>query len=97
MKGEVRGSNSARLGEVRDGSRRMPPPKFLPTGREEEPISNPDLTRPDARSIHAAARQAEFAEAARSMLGANGCPPTDGDLPVSARGGASSAAASAQC
>ena len=32
MKGQVRGSNSARLGEVRDGSRRMRPPKFLPTG-----------------------------------------------------------------
>jgi hypothetical protein len=31
-KGHVRGSASARLGQVQGGSRRMWPPKFLPTG-----------------------------------------------------------------
>src|SRR5690348_11592924 len=31
-KGHVRGSASARLGQVQGGSRRMRPPKFLPTG-----------------------------------------------------------------
>ena len=32
MKGQIRGSASARLGQVQDGSRRMRPPKFLPAG-----------------------------------------------------------------
>jgi hypothetical protein len=31
-KGEISGSASARLGQVQGGSRRMRPPKFLPTG-----------------------------------------------------------------
>ena len=32
VKGQIRGSTSARLRAVRDGSRRMRPPRFLPTG-----------------------------------------------------------------
>ena len=42
-------------------------------------------SRPDACSIHAAAEQAEFAEAARGALGAGGCLPTDDDLPLPGR------------
>jgi hypothetical protein len=45
-------------------------------------MSNPDLSRPDVRSIHAAAKQAEFAETARAVFGADGCLPTDDNLPV---------------
>ena len=45
VKGQVRGSNSARLREVRGGSRRMRPPKFLPTSRgggaHVQPLSHP--------------------------------------------------------
>jgi hypothetical protein len=48
-------------------------------------MSNPDLTRPDVRSIHAAAKQAEFAEAARSVAGADGCLSAGDDLPVPGR------------
>ena len=32
VKGQIRGSASARLGQVQGGSRRMRPPRFLPTG-----------------------------------------------------------------
>jgi hypothetical protein len=49
---------------------------------EEEPTSNPDLSAPDVRSIRAAAKQAKFAEAARGVLGAHGCLPTDDDRPL---------------
>jgi len=52
---------------------------------EEEPMSDPRLSRPDVCSIRAAAEQAEFAEAARGVLGADGCPPTDGDHPLPGR------------
>jgi len=45
-------------------------------------MSNPDLSRPDVCSIRAAAGRAEFAEAARGVFGADGCLPTDDDLPV---------------
>ncbi len=48
-------------------------------------MSDPDLSRPDACSIHAAAGQAEFAEAARGALGAGGCLPPDDDLPLPGR------------
>ena len=48
-------------------------------------MSNPDLTRPDIRSIHAAAKQAEFAEAARSVAGADGCLSAGDDRPVPGR------------
>ncbi len=43
---------------------------------------NPDLSQPDACSIRAAAEQTEFAEAARGMLDADGCLPTDDDPPL---------------
>ena len=46
---------------------------------------DPGLSRPDVCSIHAAAEQAEFAEAARGVLGADGCLPTDDDLPLPGR------------
>jgi hypothetical protein len=46
---------------------------------------DPGLSRPDVCSIHAAAEQAEFAEAARSVAGADACPPTDDDLPLPGR------------
>jgi hypothetical protein len=46
---------------------------------------DPGLTRSDVCSIHAAAEQAEFAEAACGPLGAGGCPPTDDDLPLPGR------------
>jgi hypothetical protein len=32
VNGQIRGSTSARLGQVQGGSRRMRPPRFLPTG-----------------------------------------------------------------
>jgi hypothetical protein len=43
---------------------------------------DPGPSRPDVCSIRAAAEHAEFAEAARGVLGADGCPPTDGDQPL---------------
>ena len=46
---------------------------------------DPGFTRPDVCSIRAAAAQAEFAEAARGVLGADGCPPADDDLPLPGR------------
>ncbi len=46
---------------------------------------HPDLSQPDACSIRAAAGQAKCAEAARGVPGADGCPPTDGDLPLPGR------------
>jgi len=46
---------------------------------------HPDLSQPDACSIRAAAGQAKFAEAARGVLGAHGCLPTDGDHPLRGR------------
>ena len=46
---------------------------------------DPGLSRPDACSIRAAAGQAECTEAARGVLGADGCLPTDGDLPLPGR------------
>jgi len=46
---------------------------------------DPDLSRPDVRSNHTAAEQAESAEAARSVLGADGCLPTDDGLPLPGR------------
>ena len=46
---------------------------------------DPDLSRPDICSIRAAAEQAEFAEAARGVLGTDGCPPTDDDPPLLGR------------
>jgi len=52
-KGRVRGSASARLGAVRDGSRRMRPPRFLPTGHGGGAMSDPGFTRPDPCSIRA--------------------------------------------
>jgi hypothetical protein len=45
---------------------------------------DPGLSRPDVCSIRAAAGQAEFAEAARGVLGTDGCLPTD-DLPLPGR------------
>ena len=48
-------------------------------------MSDPGLSRLDVCSIRAAAEQAEFAEAARGVLGADGCPPTNGDLPLAGR------------
>jgi hypothetical protein len=48
-------------------------------------MSDPSPSRPDVCSIRAAAGQAEFAEAARGVLGADGCPPTDGDHPLLGR------------
>ena len=45
-------------------------------------MSDPGLSWPDVCSIRAAAEKAEFAHAARGVLGADGCPPTDGDLPL---------------
>ena len=46
---------------------------------------DPGLSRPDICSIRAAAEQAEFAEAARGVPGADGYPPTDNDLPLPGR------------
>ena len=46
---------------------------------------DPRLSRPDVCSIRAAAEQAGFAEAARGMLDADGCLPTDDDLPLPGR------------
>jgi hypothetical protein len=48
-------------------------------------MSDPGPSRPDACSIRAAAGQAEFAEAARGVLGADSCRPADDDLPLSGR------------
>ncbi len=48
-------------------------------------MSDPGPSRPDVCSIRAAAGQAEFAEAARGVLGADGCPPADGDHPLLGR------------
>jgi hypothetical protein len=48
-------------------------------------MSDPGLSRPNVYSIRAAAERTEFAEAARGVLSANGCPPTDGDLPCPGR------------
>jgi len=48
-------------------------------------MSDPGLSRPDVGSIRAAAEQAEFAQAARGMLDADGCLPTDDDQPLSGR------------
>jgi hypothetical protein len=59
-------------------------------------MSDPRLSRPDVCSIRAAAEQAEFAEAARGVLGADACPPTDGDHPLPAAIGASLTTASAK-
>jgi len=46
---------------------------------------HPGPSRPDACSIRAAAEHAECAEAARGVPGADGCLPTDGDLPLPGR------------
>jgi len=43
---------------------------------------DPGLSRSDVCSVHAAAKQAEFAEAARGVAGTDGCPPTDDGLPL---------------
>jgi hypothetical protein len=72
VKGQIRGSASARLGRVQGGSRRMRPPKFLPTVMEEESMSCPGFARPDLCSICAADSHAEYAGAARGLLGADG-------------------------
>jgi hypothetical protein len=48
-------------------------------------MSDPGLSRPDICSIRAAAEQAEFTEAARGVLGADGCLPTDNDPPLPGR------------
>src|SRR5260370_31767654 len=66
--GQVRRSASARLGEVRDSSRRMRPPRFLPTGHGGGAMPDPGVTRPDLCSIRAAARRAEPAGAIRGGL-----------------------------
>jgi hypothetical protein len=76
MKGQVRSSTSVRLREVRNGSRRMRPPRFLPTGHEQEPMSDPTFTQPDLFSIPAA-EQAELAPATRGILSADSYPPAD--------------------
>jgi hypothetical protein len=46
---------------------------------------DPGLTLSGVCSIRAAVRQAEFAEAARGVLGADGCPPADDDPPLPGR------------
>ncbi len=46
---------------------------------------DPGPSRPDVCSIRTTAEQAEFAQAARGVLGAGGCPPTDGDHPLPGR------------
>jgi hypothetical protein len=46
---------------------------------------HPDLSQLDVCSIRAAAEQAKFAEAARGVLGADGCPPTYDDPPLPGR------------
>ena len=46
---------------------------------------NPGLSRSDVCSIRAAAEQAKFAEAARGVLGADGCLPADDELPLPGR------------
>ena len=66
----------------------MRPPKFLEPAVEaveEEPTSDPDLSRPDVRSTRAAAKQVEFAKTARGLLAADGCPSADDDLPLPRR------------
>jgi hypothetical protein len=52
---------------------------------EEEPMSDPGPSRPDVCSIRATNEQAEFAEAARGVLGADGYLLTDGDHPLPGR------------
>jgi hypothetical protein len=46
---------------------------------------DPDLSPPDICSIRAAAEQVELAGAARGLLGTDGCPPVDYDLPLLGR------------
>jgi hypothetical protein len=46
---------------------------------------DPRPSQPDVCSIRGAAGQAKFAEAAHGMLDADGCLPTDDDLPLPGR------------
>ena len=83
VKGQIRGSTSARLGQVQGGSRRMRPPKFLPAGHRGGAHARPRF-RP-ARSLfdtHTAAEQEEPAEAVRGGFSAGGCPLGDDDPPA---------------
>src|SRR5206468_2302588 len=87
VKGQIRGSASARFGQVQGGSRRMRPPKFLPTAGGGGAMPDPGFTRPDLRSIPTANAEAEPARAGRGGLCADGhLPPGDDPLAPSPRG-----------
>ena len=70
LKGQIRGSISARLGQVQGGSRRMRPPRFLPTGRGGGVHVLPRFRPARSRPIGTADQQDELAEAVRSGFSA---------------------------
>jgi len=72
--GQIRGSASARLGQVQGGSRRMQPPKFLPTGHGGGAHARPRFRPPDLCSIRTAAERKALAEAVRGGFSADGYP-----------------------
>jgi hypothetical protein len=82
VKGQIRRSASARLGQVQGGSRRMRPPKFLPTGHGGGAHADPSFTRPDLCSIRVANEQEELAETDRGGFSADGYPPASDDPPA---------------
>ena len=78
----MRRSTSARLGQVRDGSRRMRPPKFLPTARGGGGHARSRFG--PARSVfdRAAAERAELTEGACGRVNADDHPPAGDDPPA---------------
>jgi hypothetical protein len=82
VKGQIRGSTSAWLGAVQGGSRRMRPPRFLPTGHGGGVHVLPRFRPPDLCSIRTTGEQDELAEVLRSGFGAAGSPLGDDYPPV---------------
>jgi hypothetical protein len=82
VKGQIRGSTSTQLGQVQGSSRRMRPPRFLPTGHGGGAHVRPRFRRPDLCSIRTADERDELAEAARSGFSAADYPLGDDDPPV---------------
>src|SRR5690349_3423173 len=81
-KGHVRGSASARLGQVQGGSRRMRPPKFLPTGHGGGARVRPRFRPARSLSIRTADEQEELAQTVRGGVSADGYPMAGDDPPA---------------
>ena len=82
MKGQIRGSASARLGQVQSGSRRMRTPKILPTGYGGGAHVWPRLCLVRSEFDTYCRRAGELAEAVCGGFSADGYPLGDDDPSV---------------